>query len=249
MRLLYLDDSGTPGDREQQHFILAGICLYEGQAYWLSEALEKVVAGTDGLPRDPREIELHANPLLRGKNAWKRVQKADRRRVMRHGLAAIRELKGDPPALFGAVLDKRQLPAREEPAEYAFEQLCNRFDRYLQRRAQADDKQRGLMILDRSAMENTLQNLTRRFRHDGHRWGRATNLADVPLFVDSAATRVIQYADLVAHALWRHFEHNDSEFFDVIRRDFDADEEGRVHGLLHFRNRDVDCDCPSCMAR
>ena len=75
-----------------------------------------------------------------------------------------------------------------------------------------------------------------------------TNLADVPFFVDSRATRGIQYADLVSYAIWRKYEENDDEFFDVIAGWFDS-EGGVVHGLHHYRNRNDACDCPSCVSR
>ena len=48
-----------------------------------------------------------------------------------------------------------------------------------------------------------LQSLAAEFKAVGHSWGVTHNLADVPLFVDSRATRLIQYADLVAYAMWR----------------------------------------------
>ena len=53
--------------------------------------------------------------------------------------------------------------------------------------------------------------------------GTMTNLVDVPLFVDSRATRCVQYADLVAYAMWRKYERGDSEFFDVIADWFDSE--------------------------
>ena len=73
-------------------------------------------------------------------------------------------------------------------------------------------------------------------------------MVDVPFFVDSKATRGIQYADLVAYALWRKFERGDTEFFDVIANWFDS-EGGVMHGLHHYRNRNDLCDCPSCVSR
>ena len=48
-----------------------------------------------------------------------------------------------------------------------------------------------------------LQSLAAEFKAVGHSWGVTHNLAYVPLFVDSRATRLIQYADLVAYAMWR----------------------------------------------
>ena len=90
-----------------------------------------------------------------------------------------------------------------------------------------------------------LQSLAAEFKSVGHSWGVTRNLADVPLFVDSRSTRIIQYVDLVAYAIWRKFEKGDDEFFDVISGDFDR-EGGVVHGLYHLKHSSVPCDCPGC---
>ena len=72
--------------------------------------------------------------------------------------------------------------------------------------------------------------IRRDFKHSGHSWGRTNNYAEVPVFLDSRASRLIQLADLVAFSLYRNFEHNDSSFYDVIENCFDT-YGGVVHGL------------------
>ena len=98
----------------------------------------------------------------------------------------------------------------------------------------------------KAQQEMRLQTLASEFKDIGHTWGLTRNLADVPLFVDSSATRIIQYADLVAYAMWRKFEKGDNEFFEVIAGAFDR-EGGVVHGLHHFKNPTDPCDCPGCI--
>ena len=243
MYLLYLDDAGVVQDRNEKHFILAGIAVFERQAYWLQNALDDV-AGTLGHP-DPDALELHGNRILNGNGWWRKMRwRDDRRAVIRQGLGAAAKLAPGSWCLFGAVVDKRAL-SPQDPIAYVFEQLCNRFDRFLARMHYEGNTQRGLIVLDKSSQETRLQSLASEFRTLGHRWGVARNLADVPLFVDSRATRCIQYADLVAYAMWRKFERGDGEFFDGIARYFDG-EGGAVHGLHHFKNPNDFCDCPVC---
>lgn len=55
-------------------------------------------------------------------------------------------------------------------------------------------------------------------------------MAEVPAFIDSEAARLIQLADLIAYALFRHYEKEDSQFFDLIERKFDYFG-GVQHGL------------------
>ena len=94
-----------------------------------------------------------------------------------------------------------------------------------------------------------LQLLARRFREAGTRWGTLRNMAEVPLFVDSAASRLIQIADLLAWAVWRRYEYHDTRYFDGIVGRFDRDG-GVIHGLVHRRaGAPGDCSCPACMSR
>jgi hypothetical protein len=171
----------------------------------------------------------------------------ERRSVIVDILLTARTLRGEWE-LFGVVVDKSAL-SPDDAIEYAFEQICSRFDQFLARLHRNGNNQRGLIILDKSSQETRLQSLATEFRTLGHRWGVTRNLVDVPLFVDSKATRLIQYADLVSYAIWRKFEQGDTEFFDVISDFFDR-EGGAVHGLHHYRNQyDNPCDCPGCVSR
>ena len=61
--------------------------------------------------------------------------------------------------------------------ELAFEQIANRFDRFLGRLHRNDNTQRGLLVLDESSYETSIQSLARDFRVEGHRWGQLYSLA------------------------------------------------------------------------
>ena len=252
MYLLYLDDAGDVKKQEDKHFILAGIAVFERQAHWLQTELDHFAETLgyldfDGLHR-PDKLELHGNQILSGSGRWRtlKLSREKRRDTIRTGLEISERLVPNQWRLFGVVVDKHALSPKD-PIEYAFEQLCYRFDLFLTRLHHQGNTQRGLIILDKSAQETRLQSLASEFRAHGQgRRGVVRNLADVPLFVDSRATRCIQYADLVAYAMWRKFEKGDGEFFDVIADSFDS-EGGVVHGLHHFKRFDDPCDCPVCV--
>ena len=248
MYLLYLDDAGTPENPHEKHFVLAGIAVFERQAYWLQNSLEQF-ASTFGHPT-PGNLEIHGSVIHSGRGWWRKMRsRQDRRAVINEGLKAAQDLAHYQWRLFGVVVDKKAV-FPEDPVEYAFEQISSRFNLFLRRMHLRGDTQRGLIVLDKSKsdQENRLQSLAFDFRNFGNRWGTMTNLADVPFFVDSRATRCIQYADLVSYAMWRKYEENDSEFFRLIENWFDS-HNGVVHGLHHFRHRDDFCDCPSCVTR
>ena len=132
--------------------------------------------------------------------------------------------------------------------EVAFEDLCSRFDRYLQRLRANGDRQWGLLILDKSAHETTLQQMAVEFWTLGTQWGVIRNLADTPLFVDSRVSRVIQLADHVAYAVFRRYQSGDAQYFDRIAAKFDA-EDGIIHGLAHKEISNTQCMCIACLSR
>ena len=247
MHVLYLDDAGSATNPNQRHFVLAGIAIFERQIHWLIEALNRTAAATGHV--DPASLELHGSHMHGGKGPWRKIPRELRRQTIRDGLGAASTLRSKRQwRLFGVVVDKAAL-SPEDPIEYAFEQLANRFDRFIARNyRQSGHPDRGLIVLDKSTRETRLQTLAAEFKTSGHRWGMLHNLADVPFFVDSKATRLIQYADLVAYAMWRRFEERDSQYFDVISGDFDT-EGGVVHGLHHYTAPGLSCDCPSCASR
>ena len=55
-------------------------------------------------------------------------------------------------------------------------------------------------------------------------------MAEVPSFIDSRASRIIQLADLIAYGMFRHYEKGDSRFFNVFNGKFDR-VGSTVHGL------------------
>jgi hypothetical protein len=226
MYLLYADESGSVGDPKQQFFVLAGFCVFERQGYWFAQKLDEVAARFN--PADPASVELHGNPMNSGKGIFRRFTKGDRATAIED---ALKIFSASHPSnrLFACVVRKEKVsPA--DPVEFAFEQLSSRFDHYLSRLHKAGDTQRGVILFDKSTYETTLQALATDFRTIGHKWGVIRNFAEVPLFMDSKASRLIQLADLIAYAIFRYYEIGDDRFFSIIRNRFDS-EGGIVHGL------------------
>lgn len=91
--------------------------------------------------------------------------------------------------VFASVIKKVSV-SPQDPVEFAFEQLASRFDYYLKRLHKNGDTHRGLIVFDKSTYETTLQTLATDFRTVGHTWDVIRNLAEVPLFLDSKASRL-----------------------------------------------------------
>lgn len=227
MYLLYVDESGSTKDVKQQFFVLAGFCIFERQGFWISRELDKIAAQFN--PADPTIVELHGSPMLMGRGMWRHIPKDDRKQAIEDALKVF-ERSHPSNRIFASVVKKTAASPRD-PVEFAFEQLSSRFDQYLMRLHKGGDTHRGIVIFDKSTYETTIQSLATDFRTIGHRWGVIRNLAEVPLFLDSKASRLIQLADLIAYAIFRHYEHTDSTLFSIISNRFDA-EGGIVHGLF-----------------
>ncbi|MCR9221347.1 MAG: DUF3800 domain-containing protein [Alphaproteobacteria bacterium] len=247
MHILYVDDSGSVGNPEEDFFVLGGVAVFERGLYHLIQDVDKCVSQF-GLGR-AEDIELHASEIYSGKQGvWKRLSRADRE----PHLHAVVRLLADPNAsirLFAVAVEKTMISPRD-PVELAFQEICNRFNLFLQRHHnRTGENQRGLIVMDKSRHERPIQTLARTFRTSGATWGHFRYLAEVPLFVDSEATRLIQLADLVAWATRRKYEHADGRFFDPLIPRFDSDG-GVIHGLYHAKGRRAeDCFCPACLTR
>ena len=245
MHLLYLDDSGSPANATESYFVLGGVSIFEAQADFLTRELDKLAASID--PRNPHAIEFHASEIFsRRKQPWKSMSIDDARSIIKAVLRIVAD-SYDSTHLFACAVEKASA-AGTDVVESAFEDLCSRFELYLTRLRNRGDRQRGLLILDKSTSETSLQRLTRDFRLNGTKWGGIRNLADIPFFVDSSASRLVQFADHVAYAVFRRYNSGDAQYFDIIASRFD-EADGVVHGLSHRCRMPDQCMCPACLSR
>jgi hypothetical protein len=245
MHLLYLDDAGSAKNPGEDYLVLGGISIYEAQAEWVTREMDKLAATID--PSNPQNVEFHASEIFSRKvDPWKGMGKEVAQGVIKAVLNIFKSSYGTARA-FACAVHKMSYRGID-PVELAFEDLCSRFDLFLHRLAKQGDRQRGILILDESAHETTLQRMSREFRTLGTRWGVIHNLAETPLFVNSRASRLIQVADHVAYAVFRRYNARDAQYFDIIASKFDSDE-GVIHGLAHKQTIDPECMCPACVTR
>jgi len=247
MHILYIDESGSPENSDDRVFVLAGVAVFERGLYHQIKAADDCVASFD--LGDPHQIELHGSPMYSGRAFWGRVtSRPVRERMISQALATLHDKASI--TLFAVIVEKASL-GHEDVVKEAFEQICNRFNLFLRRQNERlNDNQRGLIVMDETKHQKPLQALARDFRVDGGKWGHYRNLAEVPLFVDSMASRMIQLADLVAWATYRRYQYSDGRFFEPLLPLFDASD-GVIHGLYHHRSHAQPCAlyCPACMSR
>jgi len=225
MYILYADESGSTADNSQEHFILAGVSVFEHQTHWLSLELDEIAKRFN--PSAPDTVELHGSPMLTGKKFWRQFPKEERTQAI---IDALELIDGKHYKIFASVVHKEFISPKDS-MKSTFEQLITRFDHFLSReRTYFNNNQRGIVIFDKSNKEAPIQKLAHEFQHIGHESGTLKNMSEVPVFVDSEMTRLIQLADLVAYGLFRYFEKDDDRFYSVIEKKFDFFR-GTQHGL------------------
>ena len=219
MYLLYVDESGSANDPNLDVFVLAGVAVFERQTHWIGTALDNLAAQVNAT--DPDSVEFHGSEMRGNKGCWKGIAVAERRRILGLALDVV-ALSHPSTRLFCAVVRRSQLQPGVDPVRLAFEHLVRRFDMFLLRLHRQDDTQRGLIVMDRTHYEQTLQLMTRDFKRTGHSLGILRNLAEVPVCMDSRSSRLVQAADLVAYAAFRNFQAGESEWLSRIQHRLDV---------------------------
>ena len=223
MYLSYLDESGTPADKNTRFFVLGGVTVFERQTHWLERELDSIAALYQNKVGG-QYLELHASPMRSGKDGWERLAPSDRAQAT----ADILRLLQDPQlkvSVFAAVVEKSQILKTADILSYCFEVLATKVDDFLalKYRSKLKEQARGIFVLDRNraADEQNMQALHHTFKHFGHsNGGRLRNFAEVPLFVDSRATRLMQLADTICYWIFRRYESGDDRGWQFIHPHF-----------------------------
>lgn len=138
MYLLYLDDSGSVQNVGDEHIVLAGNAVFERQPFWLSGELDAIAQRL--WPENPSSLEFRGADILGGKKHWRGIGKDVRFNAYMEAMGVLG--RSQYVHIFGSIIHKASI-FPEDPMEFAFEHVCNRFDRFLGRLHRNDDTQRG----------------------------------------------------------------------------------------------------------
>ena len=232
MHLLYLDDSGAVGNANEQYLVLGGVSVLSRRSHTGSHRSWTGWRRTSTLD-DPHSVEFHASetfsspkPAMEGPEPG-RSTRHDQVRPRRTG----ERLRHGPSIRFVSCTRTRfrtgtrwKSPSRICAADSTA--TCNDCGP-----AATRSGGRFCPILDKTTLRaRRFSGCRSMFRTLGTRWARVIrHLADTPFFVDShqPASRVIQLADHVAHAVFRRYEVGDTQYFDRIAHKFDAEDGDR----------------------
>lgn len=244
--LLYTDESGLDAG---EYFVVGGLAVHEQDTRLLARDVESVFAA---LPPRWRDAELHAQYIRAGKNQWRGLP-AERRERLTDDVATLLADRPEArsPVLFAVALHKDSFPNRD-PHERAYEDFFARCNGMIGRLTSRGDPHRCVVIADDSRLEQSLQRWMLRWRERGASTGASIGplsaYAEVPLFVDSKASRLVQLADFVAHWVYRAYEAGDDSVLAQLAGGFDQDG-GVLHGLVHLVRDHRACDCLACESR
>lgn len=247
MYLLYIDESGNEDDPADRYFVLGGAAVFDRVTFFLSQALDQVQEKHfPGLP----PIAFHASHIRAGKGFWRSVGRETKTQVLADIANAIALSNKPGVVLFAAAIEKSSAMYGEDAVELATAEICRRFDLYLKRRYREEgQRERGLLIFSEGRFHKRARVWARGFRELGTKWGVLHNLADIPYFASVADTRLLQVADLVAHAVFLLYERRDSSLVSAFLDRFDT-HNGVLHGLVHHRaSTETPCECPASASR
>ncbi len=245
MYLCYIDESGRQAGK---YFVLGGVVVFEKRIYWIKKAFDEAQAHL--FPKIKEPITFHASAIRAGhESPWDKLSNEQRKKLLDSIYSGIRD---ESVYLFGVAVERvwlKQKQPKEDEYGFAFEDLLNRFDRFLKwRYSQEGEFHRGLIIIAESDYHQRLETVAKRIQQSGTRWGGETGTLaeEIPMFTSTANSRLLQAADFCANAIYGRYEGGYTRQFDVIApKFFQAD--GVIHGLAHYHLGR--CMCIACLSR
>jgi hypothetical protein len=243
--LLYADESGDLSDPRSNVFVVGGVAVHEDAVRPLAGAINERMNRFIGR-RFAKEIEIHAAQLRPGSRDWKAIPEKKRHGLAHSLMRLVCNWQHDSTHTkvqpFVIVMDRDR---SQSPLETSYGELLYLFDDFLRKGRKHGSPHNGVLIADRSKYEKTLHawvEAARVKRPPGrHKRPRLHALAETPFFVDSKTTRLMQLADLVAHAFYRAYNAADWAWANTLIPAVLPD----PVRLIHFTNNEK-CACPAC---
>jgi hypothetical protein len=246
MYLLYVDESGDPGQAGSPFLILGAAAIFEGK--WLPVEREIRLLIDRYFPAGPKPAEIHMSDLRKGKKEFRLLTPAQRGALINDFCQLALGLLPTELVMFAVIADKTNWfasnPGKTGDDLYAemFEDLSSRFDLFLRRRYAENAPSKGIIIADphKPSLSDALRTNQRVYQRHGHRWDVLYNLVETVFFVASTDSPGIQLADLASHAVWRLVSANDDHIARLIAPIYDRESPiarinpGKWHGIKYL---------------
>lgn len=248
MYFFYIDESGSPnGWGDQNHFVLGGVAIHEGQVRPLTESLNGIQKKY--FPDITIQIPFHAGDMKSGDKRWRDVGEETREKMLLEVYDVMSNAVYPNLVTFGVALHiSKAVDSEAGNLRTAFQDICLRFNTFNVRQHKLGATNKGLLIID-NAHQNHYKDLINEFRQFGVKGAYIGNIVDIPYFAPSKDTRMLQLADFCSYAVFRYYDRNDDEYLKRILCRFDRRD--RFHepdGLKHI-TKNQSCDCIDCSWR
>ena len=250
MYVIYLDESGIPsGWNNQNHFVIGGIAIHEGQISRMSKVLDDVQSAF--FPSISVPLKFHAVEINSGHGRFRPIGKDIRQNIMEAVYDEIAKTAYPNAVLFATVMHISSVSNPDQSLRDTFQDIVQRVNTFLLRLYKQGNPQKGRLVIDRSqSTENRYRTLTSDFRTQGTEYGYLGNIVDIPYFSQSSDTRLLQLADFCAYAVFRYYERNDGQFLKKILPRFDRRSPSHdPDGLKHITRKSEHCPCIACSWR
>ncbi len=142
MHILYLDDSGSPQNPNEAYFVLGGISVPENSIRWLTHQISQLAEKLD--PNTYPTLEFHASEIFGGRNGiWANFKDRQARiDIIKDVLLVPENANANSEIVtFACAIHKASFP-NVDPVELAYEEITDRFNKYLERISQRNQPQR-----------------------------------------------------------------------------------------------------------
>ena len=249
--VVYLDESGNLGSfrNDQDHFVIGGIAVHEGQIRRLSDRLNSIQSAF--FPEISIPLKFHATDINSGRGRFRTISASDRQQLLDAVYAVIADSLYPHAVLFATAIHISAVESAEQALRDTIEDITQRINTFLVRLHRSGNTQKSLLVIDRSdETEGKYRSLISDFRTSGTSHGYLGNIVDIPYFSQSGDTRLLQLADFVAYAVFRYYERGDSQFLNKVFTPFDGRmKDAKRDGLKHIIRSTEECACMACSWR
>ena len=238
MQILFVDESGTAPNKpgRQKYFVLGGVVIPEGVWHQVEKELQEAKAKFDIFG----EIKWRFfSPHNKDKgNSLAHLEEGDRNQF-RDSIFEIVTSRRSLRILsvvtsVDAAYDLDHINSADELYHFTYKPITERFQYYLQdiERGSGVDTY-GIIVCDHRGPrdDKRLQELHQRLvKQDGVFSSQYKNMIEGLFIAPSHWSVGIQFADLIAGAIYRKFENGDDRYYSRIKSSFRADSRGDIMG-------------------
>ncbi len=248
MHIFFIDESGTPpspGKGKDTYFVIGGLVVPEQVWHGLRDSLHgmkvrrKLIGELKWRYFAPNNADA-ANPMLK-------LQQSERDEIRTELYDMICRVKSIKTmacvACIEAAYDMPSIANRDDLYHFTYKPLSERFQYYLQDLSRTVGRtETGIIVADHRGAKDD-----ERFRgaHEqllyapGLFTSRYENLCESLFFQPSNLSVGVQFADMVAGAVWRKFEKNDDRWYKALEPSLRKAPNGNVegYGIIKFPKR------------